>query len=270
VDEEKVVPTTGVTLKIAFDSQNSVADLSSEKSERFTCPESLDMVHRLRRVSDAILVGRSTVEIDDCTLTVRRVQLNPSGQQESGRMTRHKRKQPVRVILDPQLQIQVDQFQIAKDGFDTIVVHLVTDNLDINDESGEDGVNGYYIKTTDKDFENVTYLGVLPTNGEQGTLRVSSRQICDILEREFSLHHIMVEGGPNTALQFLKEGMVDRAILVHAPVSFKDPLPSNITPAILEQAGLVLIGSYTLGVDSIECYSRPHIPWPSNNVSSWP
>mmetsp|Transcript_39963 Transcript_39963/g.43324 ORF Transcript_39963/g.43324 Transcript_39963/m.43324 type:complete len:145 (-) Transcript_39963:98-532(-) len=85
MDEEKVVPTTGVTLKIAFDSQNSVANLSSEKSQRFTCPESLDMVHRLRRVSDAILVGRSTVEIDDCTLTVRRVQLNPSCQQESCR-----------------------------------------------------------------------------------------------------------------------------------------------------------------------------------------
>jgi len=174
------------------------------------------------------------------------------------------------VILDPQLQIKVDQFEIAKDGFDTIVVHLVTNNLDSNDGSGENVVNGYHVKTTDKDYENVTYLGVLPTTDEEGTARVSSRQICDILDREFSLHHIMVEGGPNTALQFLKEGMVDRAILVHAPVTFKNPLPSTITPAMFEQAGLVLIGSYTLGVDSIECYSRPHIPWPSDNVSSWP
>mmetsp|Transcript_16695 Transcript_16695/g.34285 ORF Transcript_16695/g.34285 Transcript_16695/m.34285 type:complete len:189 (-) Transcript_16695:1948-2514(-) len=74
---------TGITLKIAFDSQGGVADLSSEKSERFTCGESLDMVHRLRRVSDAVLVGRSTVEIDDCTLTVRRVPLLPLEQEVS-------------------------------------------------------------------------------------------------------------------------------------------------------------------------------------------
>jgi len=37
------------------------------------------------------------------------------------------------VILDPQLQIKVDQFEIAKDGFDTIVIHHVTYNLDINE-----------------------------------------------------------------------------------------------------------------------------------------
>ena len=35
---------TSVTLKLAMDEQGGVADLSCEKSERFTCPESLDMV----------------------------------------------------------------------------------------------------------------------------------------------------------------------------------------------------------------------------------
>ena len=78
----------GVTLKIAFDTEWGVADLSSEKSERFTCSESLDMVHRLRRCSDAVLVGRSTVQADDCTLTVRRVPLDP-----------YRSKQPTRVVI---------------------------------------------------------------------------------------------------------------------------------------------------------------------------
>ena len=59
-DEAEIEGVTGVTLKMAFDSSDAwgVADLSETKSERFTSPESLDMVHRLRRESSAILVGR--------------------------------------------------------------------------------------------------------------------------------------------------------------------------------------------------------------------
>ena len=102
----------GVTLKIAFDSEWGVADLSSEKSERFTCSESLDMVHRLRRCSDAVLVGRSTVQADDCTLTVRRVPLDP-----------YRSKQPTRVVIDPRLELESSKFQIFQDGLDTILIH---------------------------------------------------------------------------------------------------------------------------------------------------
>ena len=251
------MPTTGVTLKIAFDSQGGVADLSTEKSERFTCPESLDMVHRLRRVSDAVLVGRSTVEIDDCTLTVRRVPTQ-------------KGKQPVRVIIDAQLNIQLDQFQIAKDGFETIVVHVLTDDADTIAADIEGEIDdGYYVKTTNKAYPNVTFLGVPPIS-QQGKLRVSARRICEILRNEFDIHHVMVEGGPNTAGQFLKEGIVDRVIFVRAPVVFKDPLLSNISPTILKQAGLELIGSYKSGVDTIDCYSRPDIHWPCTPISLWP
>ena len=101
-EEEDIIH--GVTLKMAFDLQGGVADLSNEKSERFTSPQSLDMVHRLRCVSDAVLVGRSTVEIDDCTLTVRRVVLP------------FNRTQPIRIIIDPDQKLQLDQYQIAKDG----------------------------------------------------------------------------------------------------------------------------------------------------------
>mmetsp|Transcript_16695 Transcript_16695/g.34289 ORF Transcript_16695/g.34289 Transcript_16695/m.34289 type:complete len:81 (-) Transcript_16695:1512-1754(-) len=80
----------------------------------------------------------------------------------------------------------------------------------------------------------------------------------------------MVEGGPNTALQFLRDKTVDRAILVYAPISFKDPLLSNISTTTLQQAGLELVEDYILGVDSLKCYSRPEFPWPSTSVTSWP
>lgn len=256
--------TMGVTLKIAFDSQGGVADLSSEKSERFTCGESLDMVHRLRRVSDAVLVGRSTVEVDDCTLTVRRVPLLTLGDE--------KQKQPVRVIIDPRLDLKLDEFKIFQDGLATIVVHTVADDIETSESKQNNekvACETPFIKTTAKDYPNVTFLGLRPVS-DQGKQRLSTRHICHVLAKEFNLHHIMVEGGPNTALQFLEEGAVDRAILVYAPISFKDPLLSIISTTILDKAGLEFTGSYALGVDTVKCFARPNIQWPSTRVSSWP
>eukprot|EP00536_Pseudo-nitzschia_multiseries_P002084 jgi/Psemu1/182808/e_gw1.28.96.1 len=264
--------TTGITLKIAFDSQGGVSDLSSEKSERFTCGESLDMVHRLRRVSDAVLVGRSTVEVDDCTLTVRRVPLLPLGEEVSGGSAPKMQKQPFRVVLDPNLDLKLDQFKIFQDGLPTIVVHAMTDELSTGEESStshEATSTIDFVKTIKEDFPDVTFVGLQPITDE-GKRRLCTRQICDILDKEFGIHHIMVEGGPNTALQFLKDKTVDRAILVYAPISFKDPLLSDISAATLEQAGLKLIEDYELGVDTLKCYSRPGLPWPSTPVISWP
>jgi hypothetical protein len=76
-----------VTLKLATDQQGAVDDLSNA-SYRFSSPESLDAVHRLRRASDAVLVGVNTVLRDDPSLTVRRVPLSPLS------------RQPLRVVLD--------------------------------------------------------------------------------------------------------------------------------------------------------------------------
>ena len=269
-DENILDTSTGITLKIAFDSQGGVADLSSEKSERFTCGESLDMVHRLRRVSDAVLVGRSTVEIDDCTLTVRRVPLLQLEQELSDGTA--PKKQPFRVVLDPNLDLKLDRFKIFQDGLATIVVHAVTDDEDTggsNPTSEEETCNSYFVKSTSKAFPDVTFLGLRPII-DQGKSLLCTRQIRDILKEEFDIHHIMVEGGPNTALQFLKDKTVDRAILVYAPISFNDPLLSNISITTLQEAGLELVEDYILGVDSLKCYSRPELPWPSTPVTSWP
>ncbi|VEU41092.1 unnamed protein product [Pseudo-nitzschia multistriata] len=264
----------GITLKIAFDSQGGVADLSSEKSERFTCGESLDMVHRLRRVSDAVLVGRSTVEIDDCTLTVRRVPLLPLDKEPSnGTAPKAKKKQPFRVVLDPNLDLELDQFKIFQDGLETIVIHALSDSdlVDAGSKStsADEMGNSYFVKSTKKEFPAVTFLGLQPII-DQDKLRLCTRQVRDILAEEFGIHHIMVEGGPNTALQFLRDKTVDRAILVYAPISFKDPLLSNISTSVLEQAGLEPIEGYKLGVDSLKCYSRPELSWPSTPIKSWP
>ncbi|KAG7343861.1 fructose-1,6-bisphosphatase [Nitzschia inconspicua] len=233
----------GVTLKLAIDMNGAVADVSATVSERFTCDASLDMVHRLRRDCDAVLVGRSTVEADDCTLTVRRVPTtNP---------------QPTRVVLDSNLQLDLQQYKIATDGLPTIIVHAVKCNKD-DDETK----NQYYSMKIHDEFPNVSLLGIVPTrDGSRST--ISARTMIDLLRSEFDIHHILVEGGPRTALQFLQEKMVDRAIVVQAPMTFKDGLPSNIDSITLQDAGLEEINNYKLDVDKVTCYSRPDLPWPS-------
>jgi hypothetical protein len=110
---------TGVTLKIALDATGGAADMAAEKSDRFTCAESLDMVHRLRRVSDAVLVGKKTVVVDDPSLTVRRVPCDGD-------------EQPLRVVLDPQLTLILDDvveqdYALFRDGLPTVVYHCVPD-----------------------------------------------------------------------------------------------------------------------------------------------
>lgn len=229
----------GVTLKMAFDSQWGVADMSEEKSERFTSGESLDMVHRLRRCSDAVLVGRTTVERDDCTLTVRRVTLGDD------------QKQPIRVIIDPDRNLVLNNCQIAKDGLPSIIFY----------------VRSSFEQTRSEEFPNVTFIGM---PAKRGGGKLSTRDICEVLKKEHGILHIMVEGGPATARCFLEEKMVDRAILVHAPVSFKKPLPSNLSPSDFREAGLEMVEHCSLGVDSTAYYSRPKLPWPSNLSSSWP
>ena len=74
--EDSSVARPIVTVKIALDANGAVDDLSVV-SKRFTSPESLDAVHRLRRDSCAVLVGVGTVIRDDPSLTVRRVPLLP-------------------------------------------------------------------------------------------------------------------------------------------------------------------------------------------------
>lgn len=223
-----------VTLKMAFDRSWGVADLSEKKSERFTSPGSLDLVHRLRRCSDAVLVGRGTVERDDCTLTVRRV---PS------------RTQPVRVVVDPRLTLfqQVENpYQLIHDGLPTIVYCA-------------DGTMG------DLSFsEGVT---IAPLSEKDG--RLAAKDIVQDL-KERGIRNIMVEGGPATARCFLNEKMVERAILIRAPLNFETPFPSHITTQAIKDAGLQFLGSSLCDGDTVEYWSRPDLPWPTDELTDWP
>ena len=76
------------------------------------------------------------------------------------------------------------------------------------------------------------------------------------------VNHLMVEGGPQTARYFLEARLVDRAIVVRAPVAFADkPVPSGITAATLRSAGLTFHSRRDVGGDDTHVWTRgAHAP----------
>ena len=248
-DSKEVV---GVTLKMAFDASPlwGVAE-QSPTSERFTSPESLDMVHRLRRESCAVLVGRGTVERDDCSLTVRRVEMDGD--------------QPVRVLLDPQLKLLNDEkkeYTLLKDGLRTIIYHAVSNN-------GLEVIKKYACSDAVMLVEMAQHpiSGSTESSGQQYTLSPAGI-IQDLSSR--GLTHIMVEGGPATAIQFLDAKLIDRAILVRAPIQFKAPIPAGFNQEKLKEAGLVMLGSEVMGGDTVEYWVREGMEWPTKDLNLWP
>ena len=199
-----------VTLKVAVDRFGAVDDLGG-KSGRFTSPASLDCVHRLRRGSDAVLVGVSTVARDDPSLTVRRVDPVDGAQ-------------PLRVVLDPNGRAPRDA-TLLTDGLPTAVFSR-------------------------GDFGAVDPAVTLEPFGELPTM-------LDALERDHGVAHLMVEGGPFTARKFLAAGLVDRAVIVRAPVVFERPVPSGIDAALLRGAGLAFHSRRDVGGDDTHTWTRP-------------
>jgi riboflavin-specific deaminase-like protein len=250
---------SGVTLKIAVDANGCAGESCNDQSKtqssdkntpsvRFTSPSSLDMVHRLRNDSDAVLVGRGTVVADNPSLTVRR------------NVTCH--KQPLRVILDPSLCLlhdksNFDHFQLFNDGQRTNIYHCVK----------EDDPRLAYLNVP----ESLDCVYIEPSLSSPNTLNLT--QVLAHLNHN-DVQHVMVEGGPATAKRFLDERLVDRALIVRSPrICFSNPatsIPAGMDAPRLQQAGLEFLGSVWSEGDIIECWSRPGLPWPTKQVGDWP
>jgi len=222
----------GVTVKIAVDSNGGAADLSAERSERFTCGDSLDAVHRLRAVSDAVLVGRGTVQADNPSLTIRRIPWNGP--------------QPHRIIIDPKLKlIGGNNYTLFHDGHSTIVVHC---EGKLEDQSAT--VKDLCIESIDGDIDLKSMMAQL--------------------SNEFGVEHLMVEGGSATVHSFLRSGLVDRLILVRAvSVTFLKPLKANLSESYLSAANLQKLGTERCGDDQVDFWSKDG-SWPTSRLLDWP
>jgi riboflavin-specific deaminase-like protein len=173
----------------------------------------LDHLHRLRALVDAVVVGATTVVLDDPRLTTRRV---------TG-------ANPVRVIVDPNGRVPPGRraFDVAAPTLLLRAPHLATPS--------SDGAKGPI---------------VVPIEGEQGLL--PPHRILHALH-ERGLFTVLIEGGGMTISTFLRAAAVDRLHVIVAPLLIGPGRAAFQWPAIarLEQALHVSMTAHPLGGDML-------------------
>ncbi|MCD6250149.1 MAG: bifunctional diaminohydroxyphosphoribosylaminopyrimidine deaminase/5-amino-6-(5-phosphoribosylamino)uracil reductase RibD [candidate division Zixibacteria bacterium] len=171
-----------VTLKMAQSLDGRIATVTGD-SQWISGPPALKVVHQLRAGNDAILIGRGTLKADNPALTVRNV----------------KGKNPYRIVVTESGRLPGScQFLDNNDDQRSIVA------------ISAEGVKRLAKRTRGK---NLTYWTIKssPTGG---------LDLADLLVRagEFGLCSVLIEGGSGLATSFLKAQLVDKVVMVVAPI----------------------------------------------------
>jgi len=136
-------------------------------------------VHKLRSKVDAILIGKNTVKIDDPLLSVHNI----------------KKKNPIRIILDSNATIRTSS-RILKTCSKIPTIIVVT-------------------KKAQK--KNLQKLEKFPVQIVVcGNNTVSIKKLLAVLKKK-GIKNILVEGGGATNWAFVKENLVDEAIITITP-----------------------------------------------------
>ncbi|MEU2160663.1 RibD family protein [Streptomyces chengbuensis] len=159
-----------------------------------TGPEDREHLHRLRALSDAVVVGAGTAVADDPRLTVRAC---PG-------------PHPVRVVLDPHGRVPATR-QVFTDG--------AAPTLWVVGAGSEDGR-----VAADATAGTGVDVLVLPD-----TAAFAPRRLVHELARR-GLGRVLVEGGGVTVSRFLHEGALDRLYVTVAPVLIGDGVPGLAFP----------------------------------------
>jgi len=147
-------------------------------SHWISCESSLKFAHSLRAEADAVMVGRETVERDDCQLTVRLV----------------KGENPLRVVVDSQLTLSAGSRVFSPDA-KTLLYTLSRDHERVS-AFRERGVEVVCLRG-----ESRVPLGqVLRDLGQRG------------------IANLLVEGGGDIFTSLLKQCLANEAAVVVAPV----------------------------------------------------
>jgi diaminohydroxyphosphoribosylaminopyrimidine deaminase/5-amino-6-(5-phosphoribosylamino)uracil reductase len=200
-----------VTLKAAMTLDGRIATsagdsrwISSEASRRY--------VHRLRAISDAVLVGIGTVVKDDPLLTVRMV----------------KGRDPKRVVIDPDLEMPPGARMLSEGGGAVIIA------------AAEGADEGRAAGLEERGAQIVTV-----SRGKDGLIRTEE------LIAELGRHDVMrllVEGGANIFTYFIKHAIFDKIVLFYAPkiLTGSDGLGLTVGPGPARIADAVALGPMTV------------------------
>jgi riboflavin-specific deaminase-like protein len=161
------------------------------ESQFVTGRENILHLHRMRALSDAVVVGAGTVAADDPQLTTRHV-AGPS---------------PLRVIFDPSRRLARDYRVFSDDSAPTLYVCARS-----------------LISPGESHFGFAT---IVPLDGADGVTVVELMRVL----RERSCKRIFVEGGGVTVSAFLEANLLDRLQMAIAPLIIGDGRPAIRLPA---------------------------------------
>ena len=183
-------------------------------SHYVTGHENIVHLHRLRALVDAVVVGASTVELDDPQLTTRRV---PGGN-------------PVRVAIDPDRRLGCD-FRVFSDGAAETLV---------------------FCRHTHAGARNGRHGTARTVGLPAGPNGLSLDELLDQL-RERGLHVILVEGGGITVSRFLAQDSIDRLQLAVAPLLMGEGRAALTLPPVesLAQARRPRCRHFRMGEDML-------------------
>ncbi|MGE3989234.1 bifunctional diaminohydroxyphosphoribosylaminopyrimidine deaminase/5-amino-6-(5-phosphoribosylamino)uracil reductase RibD [Pseudorhodoplanes sp.] len=214
-----------VMLKLAISADGKAAPADG-KPVSITGEETRAQVHRMRAMSDAILVGIGTVLADDPALTCR--------------LPGMLRVSPVRVVLDPALRLPVQSRLVS--GARDIPVWVFSAEDASEDRERLLGEKGVIVTRVTAGERGLDLNAILRALAERGITR------------------LMVEGGPKVASSFLRADLVDEAVLLHGPVPIGpggvEALDWHAREALTASRGLPLIDTEIIGADRLDRYER--------------
>jgi diaminohydroxyphosphoribosylaminopyrimidine deaminase/5-amino-6-(5-phosphoribosylamino)uracil reductase len=182
-----------VTLKLAVSADGKTA-LAGRRPVQISGEAARGRVHLMRAMNDAILIGIGTALSDNPVLTCRLPGMGHCS--------------PIRVVLDGNLRLPVESALVAGARQHPLWVIATADApLDKEQALQEAGV---------------TVLRIARKNDH-----LDLRKMLECLA-ERGLTRILVEAGPVLAKAFLKEGLIDEAVIVRSPT----PLGSDAIDAI--------------------------------------
>ncbi len=151
---------------------------SSKILMKYMDPKTELLLHRTRAEYDAIMVGSTTIRIDNSMLTVRLVE----------------GESPIRVIPNSRADIPLDANVMGGDAPTIIAVARTASPENI-------------LKMKEKGVDVVV----------AGESHVDYPLLMHILRTEYGVEKLMVEGGPTLNYYMLKNDLVDEVRLIHLP-----------------------------------------------------